>query len=122
MWFIHFGRDNFKCSQTCRTVGKPILGSDQWVHWSYSETDASSAAVTKFGKVRTFFSLLSNMLCTVLSRVRASLNDLSITENQEQIGKKKEAEFLSKKINEYAANIRHFEVFKKVYKCNFLKI
>jgi len=44
-----------------------------------------------------------------LEKVRASLNDLSITENQEQIGKKKEAEFLSKKINEYAANIRHFE-------------
>ena len=60
------------------------------------------------------------MLHTVLFRVRASLNDLSITENQEQIGKKKEAEFLSKKINEYAANIRHFEVFKKAR--HFLKI
>ena len=45
-------------------------------------------------------------------RVRDSLNQLNVSETQEQICKRKETEFLSKKANEYAGHIRHAEVSK----------
>jgi len=44
-----------------------------------------------------------------LEKVRDSLNQMSINENQEQTCKKKETEFLSKKANEYAGHVRHAE-------------
>jgi len=54
----------------------------------------------------------NNFFFNILSfRVRDSLNQMSINENQEQTCKKKETEFLSKKANEYAGHVRHAEVF-----------
>lgn len=44
-----------------------------------------------------------------LEKVQDSLHQMSLADNHEQLTRKKETEFLSKKIGEYAGHVRHLE-------------
>ncbi|XP_046635327.1 uncharacterized protein LOC124314226 isoform X2 [Daphnia pulicaria] len=47
-----------------------------------------------------------------LEKIQESLHHMNIRDSHEQLARKKETEFLSKKIGEYAGHVRHLEVKK----------
>jgi hypothetical protein len=46
----------------------------------------------------------------LFQRIQESLHHMNIRDSHEQLARKKETEFLSKKIGEYAGHVRHLEV------------